>query len=202
MKKIFAVLAIMLVIIGAAFAAEETHTIKIKADVAEVVPAFQLELLSPATSYTTNDTPNVFANAAAYNGLTEGTAKDVNFNLDQNGTVTVQCNLANLAKTNKSYTLTFGGGDFAVKRQGTDGIHSPSSVVSSAGANVVDTYTCEKGDGDGNQPITVNFLGKTVQDASAVLATCVYSYTGDSTIDPNVNGSFYYADITLTVSTV
>ena len=104
MKKIFAVLAIMLVIIGAAFAAEETHTIKIKADVAEVVPAFQLELLSPATSYTTNDTPNVFANAAAYNGLTEGTAKDVNFNLDQNGTVTVQCNLANLAKTNKSYT--------------------------------------------------------------------------------------------------
>ena len=139
MKKIFAVLAVMFVIVGVAFAAAETHTIKIKADVTEVIPAFQLELLTPAATYTTNTTPTVFTDSATYNALTTGTAKDVNFNLDENGTVTVQCNLANLAKTNKVYTLEFDGGTFAVTRKGVAGTHAPSSIVSAAGADVADT---------------------------------------------------------------
>jgi len=204
MKKIFMFLLVTLMVISGVFAAE-IHTIKIKADIVEVIPAFQLELLSPAVSYITNTTPNAFSASATYNALTTETAKEVNFNLDEDGTVTVQCNLANLAKTNRAYTLTFGGGTFAAKKNGSAFSHVPSSIVSAKGADVADTYTITREGtvGTGNEMITVTFHGKTVTVAPAVLATCVYSYTGDTEIDPNTEAEpYYFADITLTIAAV
>lgn len=204
MKKIFITMLMMVVALAGMFAAE-THTLKIKADVTEVVPAFQLELLAPAATATTNTTPTAFSASATYNPLTTSTAKDANFNLDEDGTVTVQCNLANLAKTNKAYTLTFGGGTFAAKKNGSAFSHVPSSVVSAKGADVANTYTITREGtvGTGNEMITVTFHGKTVTVAPAVLATCVYSYTGDPEIDPNTEAEpYYFADITLTIAAV
>ena len=204
MKKIFIIMLMLAVIFAGVFAAE-THTLKIKADVTEVIPAFQLELLAPAAVATTNTTPTAFSASATYNPLTTETAKDVNFNLDEDGTVTVQCNLANLAKTNKAYTLTFGGGTFAAKKNGSTFSHVPSSVVSVKGADVADTYTITRAGtvGVGNEVITVTFHGKTVTTAPAVLATCVYSYTGDPEIDPTTEAEpYYFADVTLTIAAV
>lgn len=197
MKKIIIAMMVLTVVLTGLFAAE-THTLKIKADVTEVIPAFQLEALTAVT----NTTPNAFSASATYEPLTTATAKDVNFNLDENGSVTVQCNLANHAKTTKAYTLTFAGGDFAVKKNKADATHSPSSVVSAAGANVANVYTITRAEGEGNQVITVAFHGKTVTSDSAVLATCTYNYTGDSAIDPTAAGEYYYADITLTIASV
>lgn len=204
MKKIFITMLMMVVALVGMFAAE-THTLKIKADVVEVIPAFQLELLAPAATVTTNTTPTAFSASATYNPLTTSTAKDVNFNLDEDGTVTVQCNLANLAKTNKAYTLTFGGGTFAAKKNGSAFSHVPSSVISAKGTDVANTYTITREGtvGVGNEMVTVTFHGKTVTDIPAVLATCVYSYTGDPEIDPTTEVEpYYFADITLTIAAV
>lgn len=205
MKKFVLFVLVALIALSTVCAASEAHSIKIKANVTEVLPAFQLSLLAPADAYTTNNSAVVFTNEASYNALDASTAKDVNFNLDENGTVTVQCNLANLAKTNKAYTLTFGGGTFAAKKNGSAFSHVPTSVVSAKGASVADTYTITRAgsEGVGNEVVTITFHGKTVTATPAVLATCVYTYTGDPEIDPTTElEPYYYADITLTVAAV
>ena len=208
MKKLIAILAIMVVLAGAVFASEG-HTIRVKADVTEVIPAFQLMIdLTEVDDFYTNTTPTQYGNNA-YSPLTNDTAKDVEFNLDQNGNVTVKCYLANFAKTTHKYTLVFSDGAFKnIKKNKQDADdHAPTSITTSTGANVADTYTITLGtahvDGDDtkplltNQAIEVQFHGKTVETKDVVLAQAVYAYTKDPAIDPGV----YYADITLTITT-
>ena len=196
MKKVLTVLAILVILTSAAFAAaSETHTIRVKADVTQVVPAFQLWLGEAKT----NATPTVFTDTASYDEYAAA-AIDTGFNLDAAGTVTVVAKLANLAKINKIYTLTFSDGVFAVKRNGSDDTYGPSSIAATANtAEIVGITDIEETDDD---EITVTFNGTTVTAASPTLATVVYTYPGDPTIDPNVGGTFYYANIVMEVATV
>ena len=194
MKKVLAVMAIMLVIVGAVFAAE-THTIKIKADVSEVIPAFQLNLLAPAETYTTNTTPNVYSASGSYGDLTNLTAKDTNFNLDNGGDVYVNVVLANLAKTVGVYTLSFGGGTFAVNRNSVGGSLAPV-ITTAAGSVTTGISSIAKASEAAGADVNVTFNGTTVTADSPVVATATYAYTGDTTIDPGT----YYADITLTIT--
>ena len=195
MKKVLTILAILVILTSAVFAAAETHTIKVKADVTQVVPAFQLWLGEAKT----NATPNVFTDNASYNEFASA-AIDTGFNLDAAGTVTVIAKLANLAKINKVYTLTFSDGVFDVKRNGSDGTYAPSSIAATANTDEITGITSiDEADTD---EITVTFNGTTVTAVSPTLATVVYSYPGDTEIDPNVGGTFYYANIVMEVATL
>lgn len=203
MKKFVVFVLIALIALSTVCAASETHTLKIKANVAEVLPAFQLLLLAPADVYTTNSGAVVFTDAASYNALDTTTAKNVNFQLDEGGTAHFQVNLANLAKTNKSFVLAFSGGTFAAKKNGEAYSRNPSAINTSKGANVASIYTITRSgtDGEGNQDITVSFHGKTVTTKDVALATADYIYPADPDIDPNTEAEpYYFADVVLTVT--
>ena len=197
MKKVLTILAVLIVLTSAVFAESEVHTIRVKADVTEVVPAFQLWLGETKT----NTTPVVFKNNATYNLVDDATAIDTGFNLDAGGSVTVYAVLANKAKINKAYTLTFSNGVFNVTRNGGAGTLVPS-IETTAGAVIVGTSAIAKlDDAVADSPVEVTFNGTTVTAADPKLATAVYSYTGDPTIDPTAEDEYYYANIVLTVST-
>ena len=199
MKKFFAILMIVLMATAIVFADSEAHTIKIKADVASQVPAFQLWYGEAKT----NTTPTVFTNSASYDEAydSEAEAVDTGFNLDVGGTVTVYAVLANAAKINAAYTLTFSDGVFAVKRNAISGTLAPT-ITTTAGSVITGTSAIAKTTAAADAPVQVTFNGTTVTASNPQLATAAYAYTGDPTIDPNATGEFYYADITLTVATV
>ena len=209
MKKLIAILAIMVVLAGFVFAAtpasgdSETHKIKVKADVTEVVPQFQLWYGTNKT----NTTPADFANGVEYTPYATA-AIDVGFNLDANGSVTVTAVLANKAKINKAFDLAFSDGVFAVKKNGQDDTHAPSSITTTAGDVITGTSSIAKviaanaQEAAADAAVRVTFNGTTVTATNPVLATAVYAYTADPTIDPNPAGEFYYADIVLTVTAV
>ena len=199
MKKVLTILAVLIVLTSAVFAADsETHTIRVKADVTEVVPAFQLWYGDAKT----NTNPNAFTNAANYNPYnTDASAIDVGFNLDEGGPVTVYAVLANKAKINKAYTLTFSDGIFNVTRNKVDGTLEPS-IATTAGTKITGTSAIAKTSEAADAPVQVTFNGTTVEDTNPQLATAVYTYDADTEIDPLAAGQFYYANIVLTVATV
>ena len=136
-------------------------------------------------------------------------AIDVGFNLDKGGSVTVYACLLNPAKQIKTYLLTFGDGVFDVKRQGVteNQTLAPASITTAALAN---TAGCRATAGSaaasgetGNYVINVAFDGKTVAAATSdvlPLASAVYAYSADETIDMLAAGEFYYADIVLGIA--
>ena len=220
MKKVITILAILVVLVGSVFA--EDHKIKIKADVAERTPAFSLSL----DSITTNGTnkTDFGTNPTYYNE----TGVDVGFDLDENGSVTVTAYVVNSAqnhtKTNKSYTLEFSDGIFTVNRNGVEGTHAPASITTSALTTTTGIKTIVLGDvympnpdfddtqaeseenpativnsTATNKPVVITFSGATMT-ADKDVATAVYAYTADSTIDPTASGNYYYADIIMTVT--
>ena len=223
MKKAITILAILAIVVGAVFATSETHTLRVKADVTAVEPAIQLKL--NVNDYKTNGSANEYYQAVEVEGVltptqhnytdyaTDGNAFDTGFNLDAAGSVTAYAYLANYAKTNKIYTLHFSDGVFSVKRNGNPEDYAPSSITSSAGASAATFYTTALGTAHvdpqdeesallTNQDITVTFLGKTVETKDVILAQAVFAYPGDTTIDPTTSENpWYYANITLTVST-
>ena len=197
MKKVLTILAVLAIVTFAVFADSEVHKIRIKADVDEVVPAFQLWLGATKT----NTTPVVFTNNATYNLVDDATAIDTGFNLDAGGSVTVYAVLANKAKINKAYTLTFSDGVFAVTRNGSSGSLNPT-IATEAGAVITGTSAVAKTVDAANAPVQVTFNGTTVTATDPKLATATYNYTGDPTIDPTAEDEYYYANIVLTVATV
>ena len=213
MKKAITILAVLIVLVGAVFALDETHTIRVKADVTAVEPAIQLKITADDETYATNNTAKEFyekegnpAQATQHNYAAQAdqNAIDVKFNLDQNGNIVAKAYLANNAKTNKVYTLAFSNGVFSVKRNGVSGDHEPTTITTAAGNSVANEYTVALGQAQDptNKPVTVTFLGKTVTTKDVVLAQATYAYTADTTIDPNTDqNQWYYANIVLTVST-
>lgn len=220
MKKLFAIIMIALIAFSMVFAAE-THTIKIKADVHEVVPVFGLTLIDPdhddyiTNAAVANAAPNAhtyttqYGEGTAYGHTANNQAFDVDFNLDEDGTVTFQALLLNRAKQNQGYTLEFGGGVFNVTRNAVAGTHGPTTITSSAGTSLTG-LTIALGDNAAagtttNKKINLTFTGNTVNIGNSgqyVLGQAVYAYTADESIDPNADGEFYYADVTLVVTAV
>lgn len=199
MKKVLTILAVLAIVTFAVFADSEVHTIRIKADVDEVVPAFQLWLGATKT----NTTPVEFTNNATYNLVDDASAIDTGFNLDAGGSVTVYAVLANKAKINKAYTLTFSDGVFSVKRNTVGGTLVPSIATTALDPEITGTSAIAKlDDAVADSPVKVTFNGTTVTATEPKLATAVYNYTGDPTIDPTAEDEYYYANIVLTVATV
>ena len=225
MKKAITILAVLIVLVGAVFAAE-THKIKIKADVTEQLPTFQMYY----SAYTNTGKVAFDATQTYY----DQTGYDTNFNLDSNGSVTVSVivnNTVAAAKTNKAFKLSFSDGVFTVSRNGVEGTHAPSSITTTAKSATTGIksigydytmianpdYDADEAEAQGeaydvpatiadqsvtNNPVVVTFNGTTMTDSTYEVATAQYSYTGDSRIDPNLNGSFYYADIVLGITTL
>ncbi|MBQ3696947.1 MAG: hypothetical protein II883_03425, partial [Spirochaetales bacterium] len=124
MKKAITILAVLIVLVGAVFAAE-THSIKLKTVVDEVLPAFQLsntaltaknsagETMAKQQQYTNANKAVVDVEDGDYKAETEQRA-DVNvgdlskYNVEVEFTVYV----ANKAKTLKDYRLAFTAGAF------------------------------------------------------------------------------------------
>lgn len=198
MKKVLTILAVLAIVTFAVFADSEVHTIRIKADVTEVVPAFQLWLGATKT----NTTPVEFTNNATYNLVDDASAIDTGFNLDAGGKVTVYAVLANKAKINKAYTLTFSDGVFSVKRNTVGGTLVPSITTTALDPKITGTSSIVKTSEAADAPVEVTFNGTTVTATEPKLATAVYNYTGDPTIDPTAEDEYYYANIVLTVATV
>ena len=218
MKKLIAILAIMMVIVGAVFADptptpesgnSETHKLHVKSNVLEVVPAFQLWFGdgTVATVEKTNATPNDFVNGGSYDPYANA-ALYVGFTLDEGGDVTVVAVLANKAKINKAFDLAFSDGTFSVNRNGQPETFGPTSITTTAGGVITGTSSIAKVKeanaeaAAADAAVRVTFNGTTVTATNPVLATAIYSYTGDPTIDPNATGEYYYADIVLTVTAV
>ena len=222
MKKAITILAVLIVLVGAVFA-DETHTIKVKADVDVVIPVFGLKMSTPANNYVTNEATLVnrqgntteytteYGKGATYGMTDNANAIDVAFNLDEEGSVTFQALLLNKAKQRETYNLTFGGGVFTVSRQGTSGLsYGPDKITTSVGDDITGLSIALGNNAPTGQPaegaatnkiVGLTFDGKTVNDGiNHVLAEAVYHYPGDETIDPTLNGTFYYADVTLLIS--
>jgi hypothetical protein len=201
MKKLFGVLICFVLVLGCVFAAGETHTLIVKATVEETLPAFRLGVASSATSTTAatnNDIPStVNLTTGAYTAT-----YDSGIHLDEGGSITVQAQLVNPAKTNNGYTLTFTGGTFAVKRNKVDGTLAPSSITTSA-SGISTGITSIVAD-DTNEKLVVTFSGETATGVSisapTILGTVVYTYPADTTIDPNLDGEKYSATIVMTIT--
>lgn len=193
MKKVLTILAVLVLVAGFAFAAEE-HKIHIKADVTEIVPAFQL---SYSTVKTNSTSPASYAAATPYAPNAADTAAiDVGFNLDEDGSVLVTATIGNAAKQKQNYTLTFKDGVFAVARNGVTAsqTHAPKTIAATAAASA---FTGTSEITASGAVITVKFNG-TKCTANSTIGTATYTYEADNTIDPGT----YYANLVMEVATV
>jgi hypothetical protein len=221
MKKAITILAIIAIVAGALFATSETHTVRIKADVNVIKPVFGLMMdgdtyktntatLDGDTDYT-GDYTTEFGRNASYGMTGEENDNDnalaVSFKLDQGGTVTFNAVLLNNAKEISQYDLTFGDGVFTVSKNGRPNQqHGPSSVEVTAGSDITGLDIADGDDaGDYDKKVNLDFDGKAISGvtnaAPKTLATAVYTYPEDLTIDALADDEFYYADVTLTVAT-
>lgn len=216
MKKVFAILLVMALVSGFVFADSEAHELRVKADVTEVLPAFNLYHVAGSD---TNSSAVVFTNGADYKDLkTDANATDVNFNLDEAGHFDIVAEVVNNVKTTKGFTLAFTGGVFTVNRNTVSGKYSPSQITVANGDNnaaikeygtVSPSDTNESKTTDTTESLTasttVTFSGKTGSASVAnpiKVATATYSYPGDDSIDPTASGSFYFADVKMTVTVI
>ena len=210
MKKVIAIMMVLAIVAGFAFAAD-THTIKVNGKVDEVLPIFQLYMQLDAEQITN-------AAAAKYgNGTStvDATSVDLGFTLDKAGNIVVIAQLINPAKTTKYFNLVFTDGVFTVKRDTNSGTYAPTSISVVKGDDNVGFEISDLTDVKG---VKVDFDGKTsgvtytdaqqvehegvVIDADHphILATATYAYPGDTTIDPSTEG--YEANIVLTITGV
>ena len=214
MKKVFAILLVMALVAGFIFADSEAHELRVKADVTEVLPAFNLYHVAGSD---TNSSAVVFTNGADYNTLkTDTAATDVGFNLDQEGSFSVVAEVVNNVKTTKSFTLAFTGGVFSVARNTVPGTYSPKkiTVVNGDDNAAIKEYGTEDPSDTNNDKTadttdtleastSVTFSGKTGEASVAnpiKIATATFSYAGDDSIDPTATDKYYYADIMMTVT--
>jgi hypothetical protein len=218
MKKAITILAVLIVLVSAVFAAE-THKLTVKADVTETLPAFNL-------SYSTKNTNTVATNVYGTNQLYDATgtgdaAADAGFNLNANGSFVVTAQVINAVKTNRIYTLEFKGGVFDVTRDTTSGKLSPKQITVADAHTAADTsvktvakvsdsteLTAEQTRADDPTALSakarVTFSGKTgtgTPAAAKPIAAATYSYLGDDDIDPTTTANpWYYADIILVIT--
>ena len=194
MKKLITILAIMIVLVGAIFAASEAHTININAVVEEIIPQFQLKV----GNVSTNPTPTAFTNNASYTADARPNT-GANIILSGTGTTSIEviAYLANAAKTAQNYSLVFSEGVFVVTRNGV-----PSSGTEGANKNVIPTITNVpvttnngfSASGTG-ATVTVDFNGKTC--AAGNITTATYTYQQEDGIVP----ATYQSTVKLTIST-
>jgi len=188
MKKAIAILAVLVILVGAVFAAE-THKIKIDANIAEVIPEYQMVI----GTVTTNGNENPFVASTEQPGsyVEDTAAQTLNFEVAND--VTVVVNLVNPAKTTKAYTLTFSDGNFAVKKGADkhDDTVVPAISLATTYANGTQGIASV---GINNKVATVNFNGTTCADSTR-LVTATYSYAAHTDVNPGTYTAYVQLDV-------
>ena len=225
MKKVFAILLVLALVAGFAFAADgtENHTLTVYSVVGEKVPAFQLRYNTVKTNedavkFTDGKTYDKYlADATARSASNLDNAQATSFDISDittnNGVHTAEFTVYLVknkdgynAKSTAKYTLTFSDGVFdSVKRKGVTSTLAPTSISVAANTSAVEA---EGNSAVGITSITpaaanatsvatpVVFSGTTVNSDELLLATATYTWTADQTIDMGT----YFADIQLTIT--
>ena len=218
MKKLIAILMVLVVVAGFAFAGTETHQLRIKSVVDEKLPAFLLQYGSSydGTAVHTNDGRTVFTASATYPATTDpATAptvanEDEVFDLsvipagnDGKYPVTFVAVLVKnsddyYAKTTRTFTLTFSEGDFlnVTAQKVAYTVGKTISVTPATKANDL-TGIASIAAGTADNSVDVVFNGETVNADNVVVASATYTYTPNKNIDKGT----YYADVKLTITT-
>ena len=217
MKKVLTILVVLALVCGAVFAAE-THSVRLRTVVGEVIPVFQMTNTSLTAfkdvdgvktavvnvEQTTNGAEAKFVDDGDHTYTTE-TRDDIAVGdlSKYDVTVVFTISVANQAKTLQDYKLSFTAGAFAVKR---DGITENQTLAADANATpfaslgvkngVNGEQSIETSVADGG--ILVDFNGNECTE-DTILGTYTVSYTHDPSIDPDVTG--YTADITMLIET-
>lgn len=211
MKKVIAILAIMIVLVGVVFAESENHTIKLRTSIGTDEPVFNLAAAfedtdtSVVSSVATN-TKTAFADGSTYNKTL-----DIADLSKESATVTFTAKLANKAKSEKQYTITFTPGPFNMKKYNGDNkedytlyanASSTGALISNFTDNRVGVSATDVAKTTEGQQIsfstTLTFNAKACVAGDLAIFTITYDQV-DSEIDL-VKGD-YTADATMVVST-
>ena len=195
MKKVLAILTILMVLISSVYAITELHTIKVKSNIPATTPAFQLE-------FTSGMATGIIVVTDADSGVnpygTEETAIDV-ANIARNDLdLLFTVKLANKAKCKDIFDIQFTAGPFAVRRSGQPGYLNPNeNPVLAAASDIADRQGVIASD-ISNGTLKLRFNGTDCTTGN--LATFRVQFTADPSIDDNREGEYYYADICLEIT--
>ena len=194
MKKVIAILTILVIATVALFAASETHTIKITVDIATVTPAFQLFIGNDSVVTNNGNPPVPFTNNAPYAPNAQGAGYDTGWDgFNASRSVSVTARVANAAQIEQTYTLSFSDGVFTVVRAGSNSTtHAPSISVAQSNNQVPTGITSITID---HEDAAVVFSGAQCTSGTN-LVTATYTYSADTTIVPGT----YSANIVMTVT--
>ena len=215
MKKVFAILLVLAVVVGFAFADVENHSLTIKSLVEGHLPIFQFAY-SEATNdgaYVTGETaltnsekdvvfddmPSDTTHVATYNdadGDSDSATLRVKDISQSNVAVSFNMNLLNANERIqvKTYTIDFTVGAFAVYRSGVAGVHGADSVTFTTVSK--DYYSWSTKSAVLDQTTEVNTLNATLSflgtdneatNSTLTIGTLAVNYPKDNTIDPNAN---------------
>ena len=224
MKKFFAILLVLALVVGFVFAADgtENHTLTVYSVVGEKVPAFQLRYGNVKTNtnvkFTDGTTYDDYLADATTRSATnldnaQATSFDISDITTNNGVHTAAFTVYLVknkdgynAKSTAKYTLTFSDGVFDdVYRKGVKSDLKPTNIsvapndsaVEAEGNSAVGITSITPAAANPTSVATpVVFSGTTVNSDELLLATATYTWTADQTIDMGT----YFADIQLTIT--
>lgn len=195
MKKVLAILTILMVLISSVYATTEIHAIKVRSAIPVTTPAFQLEFTSGMATGITAVT-DVDSGVNPYG--TEETAIDVANIAKDNLDLLFTVKLANKAKCKDIFNLQFTAGPFAVRKKGQPGyLYPDENPVLAAATDISDRMGVRATDIT-NGTLKLRFNGTDCTTGN--LATFRVQFTADSSIDDNREGEYYYADICLEIT--
>lgn len=194
MKKLLTILTILMVLISSVYAVSELNTIRMKSIVPIETPKFKLEFTSGMATGIRVVT-DVDSDIDEYG--TEDKAIDVANIAKEDLDLVFTVKLANEAKCNEVYSLQFTAGPFAVRRGGQLGELAPQNTAIAAAADISARIGVTATDNTDNG-LKLRFNG--VSCTTGSLATFHVQFSADSSIDDNVEGEYYYADICLEIT--
>ena len=219
MKKLIAILAIAIVLVGAVFAEptpkKETQTIYVYAEIEEVTPIFQLRYGTSVSDNgsSTFETGTVFTDAASYAIGADNDRIDVLADLNDGQDIVVSAVVNNAAKAYRLYTLTFKGGVFANVSIGASSYNiTPAITTDPTASSTVSTTKGVSAIGETAEGIvTIQFDGTLMENTTAFeIASATYKYDGSVTAATGTNHEWdsavinpgkYTADIVLEITT-
>lgn len=173
----------------------ERHDIRLRTNVGATTPAFQFEFTSgmaTGIAVATNVDPGVNEYG------TEETAISVADISKKNLDLLFTVKLANKAKCNECYSLSFQAGSFAVTRNGEPGILAPDENPVVAASSDIDFRLGVTATDISETGLKLRFNGTNCTEGN--LATYRVCYTADESIDDNEEDEYYYADISLIIT--
>ena len=197
MKKAILFALIMVVSVASVFSSisVERHSLNMHTTVGMKTPAFQFEFTSGMATGITVVT-DVDSGIDEYG--TEDTAISVADISRKNLDLLFTVKLANKAKCNEIYSLSFEAGAFAVTRNGEPGILAPDDNPVVEASSDIDFRLGVTATDVSENGLKLRFNGSNCTEGN--LATYHVCYTADDSIDDNEENEYYYADISLIIT--